>query len=88
MNNQLRERLATYAHNSWAGWMVWLFSKGTYNEDGSFTIEASWVARWRRQMHAAYWELPEAERESDRKEATRIMEIVVEHLNTDNELPL
>lgn len=71
-----REQLADYAHQAWAGWMRYLFTKGTMNEDGSFTIAADSVDRWIRQMGTAYTELPESEKESDRKEADEILAIV------------
>lgn len=88
MSGWLVERLATYAHNAWAGWMAYLFSKGTFNEDGTWTMPAWAVERWKRQMQASYRELPEEERESDRKEARQMIKIVVEHLTTPTEEPV
>lgn len=76
-NDDLREALAAYAHDeAWSGWMHWLFEKGTQNKDGTFTIEAFWVERWRRQMGTAYASLSETEKASDRTEADKIMAIV------------
>ena len=73
----ITERLAEYAHKAWAGWMDYLFEKSTKNDDGSVTIPASLVERWKRQAQTPYTELPESEKESDRKEADTMMEIII-----------
>jgi len=73
----LREALAAYSHDAaWAGWMQYQFSKGTLNEDGTWTMPAWAVERWTRQMTTAYADLPEAEKESDRAEADKMIAIV------------
>lgn len=72
-----RELLAAYAHNAWAGWMRYLFSKSISNADGSVTIPPELVQRWQRQMNTAYADLPDEERESDRQEADKILSIVI-----------
>ncbi len=72
----LREKLANYAHHAWSGWMEYLFKKGCYNTDGSFTIPKSFVERWSRQMHTPYSELSEQEKDSDRKEADEMLLIM------------
>lgn len=85
MNKFLVERLAAYAHNAWSGWMAYMLSKGTFNEDGTWTMPKWAVDRWRRQMQAAYSELPENEKESDRAEARQMIKLVAEHLTTADE---
>lgn len=72
----LLEALSDYAHMTWAGWMTYMFSKSTKNKDGSVTIPAELVERWSRQVGTPYWSLPENEKESDRAEARKILEIV------------
>jgi hypothetical protein len=78
----VREQLADYAHAAWAGWMEYLFSKcapGTDGDefaDGSLVIPPWAVERWKRQAATAYTDLPEQEKESDRKEADRMLAIV------------
>lgn len=75
--NDLREALAAYSHDSaWAGWMKYQFSKGQFNPDGTWTMPAALVDRWRRQMETLYVMLPEAEKASDRKEADEMLAIV------------
>lgn len=71
-----RERLADYAHAAWAGWMKYMFQKSEHNlVEGTVTIPAPLVNRWMRQMNTPYAELPESEKESDRLEADRMIEI-------------
>lgn len=72
----MREALAEYAHQAWSGWMDYLFSKSQVNDDGTVTLPAWAVERWKRQVATPYAELPESEKESDRAEADRMLEIV------------
>ena len=74
--NDKREKLAEYAHDSWSGWMQYLFDKSDINEDCSVTIPPELVTRWGRQMNTAYLELPENEKESDLAEADKILAII------------
>lgn len=69
-----RERLAAYAHDAWAGWMRYMFSK-CVDHDGESVIPQWAVERWTRQMMTAYQDLPEGEKESDRAEADKILAI-------------
>jgi hypothetical protein len=69
------EELASYAHNSWRGWMNYMFSKCISNPDGSMTIPTNSVERWTRQMNTPYNKLPEDEKKSDRVEAVKIQSI-------------
>jgi len=75
IDNEMREALAEYAHDSWSGWMKYLAEKTTFNADGTATIPAWAVTRWNRQMHTPYADLPEPEKESDRVEADKIIAI-------------
>lgn len=71
--NALRENAADLAHQQWAGWMRYLFSKCHELPDGSLVIPPGCVARWARQMATEYCDLPDGEKESDRLEADRIL---------------
>ena len=73
-----REQLAEYAHGAWSGWMAYLFEKSSFNSDGTVTIPVWAVERWKRQSETAYVNLPENEKESDRKEADLMLEIIGE----------
>lgn len=74
----MREKLAEYAHDAWAGWMKYLFEKSVKNKDGSVTIPGELVKRWERQIATPYRELSENEKNSDRDEADKMMIIVLE----------
>jgi hypothetical protein len=79
LSDNVREALAQYAHDTaWSGWMRYLFSKCTINEDGSVTMPAWAVERWTRQMNTPYVDLPESERASDREQADMIIAKIVQ----------
>lgn len=72
----IREILADLCHRQWSGWMKYLFSKGTFNEDGTWTIPSWAVERWDRQMKTPYAQLSESEQESDRTEADKFLGVL------------
>jgi len=72
----LREQLASIQHEVWVNWMKYLFSTCTENPDGSFVIPADKARRWHGQIATPYQELSEAEKDSDREQADRILEIL------------
>ncbi len=82
--SELREKLAALAHEQWSGWMRHLFSKcealpGTTTDDFKIrpVVIPLWaVTRWMRQMRAPYVDLSEEEKESDRKEADRVLALL------------
>lgn len=77
-DEELREKLAEYAHEAWSGWMKYMFDKTLpeklYNGE---VIPRDLVKRWQRQMNTPYAELSEEEKESDRLKADRMLEIVM-----------
>lgn len=74
--NDLREELAQLAHEQWLGWMAYLFAKSTLNEDGTATIPRWAVERWMRQVKTSYHDLPDNEKQSDKEEADKVLEIL------------
>jgi hypothetical protein len=76
---ELREALASYAHQTWSGWMQYLFEKSHWNHDGTVTIPRWAVERWRRQSDTNYADLPKNEKESDREEADRMLILMLEY---------
>jgi hypothetical protein len=80
MNEQLIEYLADYAHTAWSGWMKYMFTKAKLNEDGSWTVPTWAVERWQRQMNTAYKQLPDADKQLDRQEAEKMLNIIGEFL--------
>ena len=86
----MREKLADYAHETWTGWMRHIFSvsrwqpvgmiEGTQMHNGDWVvIIPAWAVRnWTRQMAISYSHLSESEKDLDRAEADKILEIVRE----------
>lgn len=72
----MREHLADLSHEIWSHWMRWVFTTGKFNEDGSWTMPASLVVRWQRQMNLRYSELSELEKQSDREQADKILNLI------------
>lgn len=70
------EKLADLAHKSWSGWMEHLFEKSESNEDGTVVIPKELVERWKRQIETKYEDLSDDEKESDRKEARKVLKIL------------
>lgn len=85
MTYETREELAALAHEQWTGWMQYLFSKCAFNSDGIATIPAWAVERWQRQAKTPYAELPELEKESDRAEADKVLNLMRRQEVTDAE---
>ena len=75
----LREQLAELAHEQWTGWMRHLYSKCQTSGNGDYMlIPKLWWTRWLRQMDTRFGDLSDAEKESDRKEADRVLALLVE----------
>jgi len=74
--DEFTERLAALCHSQWSGWMEYLFSQGSFNGDGTWTMPAWAVERWTRQMETDYAELSESEKNSDRAEAAKFLELI------------
>lgn len=77
-HDTLREKLAEAAHDSWCGWMKYLFCKTLEVGDGCEEIQRIEVDRWKRQMDTPYADLSEREKESDRAEADKVLAILRE----------
>jgi hypothetical protein len=86
VSNELREKLAELAHQQWTGWMEYLFGNcrpgtarlddGTEIGNGTMVIPQWAVERWRRQMQTPYAELSESDKNSDRKEADKVLALL------------
>lgn len=76
----MREALAALAHEQWSGWMRYMFGKCQSNEDGSITIPAGYARALLHQINTPYAELSEAEKNSDREEADRVMACISEQM--------
>lgn len=83
-----REKLAALAHEQWSGWMRYMFNRcarqviNNYYDNTKEVIIPGWaVERWTRQMNTPYEDLPEEEKESDRNEADRVIQLIKESNN-------
>ncbi len=70
------EKLADLQHKIWSHWMKYLFEVSTQNKDGSVTIPAEKVARWKRQMNTEYDELSSGEQKSDIEQAIKVINLI------------
>lgn len=75
----MREELASLVHELWSEWIHYVASKSTFNLDGSMTISAWAVRRRERQMNTSYADLTEEEKDSDRREADRILALFIDY---------
>ena len=76
MDKKIIEKLADFEHDRWSRWQKHVFSKCIKNNDGSCTIPKEYVDRWERQIMTSFNDLSEEEKESDRIEAKRILEVL------------
>lgn len=80
----LREDLSDYAHESWAGWMKYMFRTFTGvkrgDRDVTLNLPVEVYDRWTRQMNTPYAYLSDGEKDSDRREADQIIKIVQKHV--------
>lgn len=70
------EDVAAMQHDIWSHWMRWMFTQGVLHPDGSWTMPAAKVERWKRQMETDYAQLTEAEKESDREQADKVLGVI------------
>lgn len=73
---EMMEQLASVEHDRWSGWMKYMFSKGTFNSDGTWTMPKWAVERWVRQMSTPYENLSAEEKESDRVEVRKTLAVL------------
>jgi hypothetical protein len=71
----LREAIADHAHRVWTKWLSYMFGKGVFNDNGTWTLPKDFVDRWTAQMSRKYKELSEQEKESDRRIADQYLAI-------------
>lgn len=78
----LREQLAAYAHETWSGWMRYMFDFDRCSKcddstdvlDLPLRVPAVLVERWQRQMEISYVDFPEDQK--DRTQADKILAIM------------
>ena len=65
--------------------MDYLFSGSRFDSDGRAIIPKDLVSRWRYQIDTDYIDLPEEMKESDRKEADKILTIISEFMKKEKD---
>jgi len=70
------DKVAAIQHEIWSHWIKYLFEVSVPNKDGSVTIPAQKVERWKRQMETAYEDLSEKEKQSDIEQALKVIGIL------------
>lgn len=74
---ELREKLADIEHQRWSDWMSYLFKRCGCPKNGEdAVIPAEWADRWGIQMNTDYSELTEKEKDSDREQVDRYLDLV------------
>lgn len=68
------EKLADKQHEIWAHWMKYLFTQGEL-KNGNFTIPKEKVDRWKKQLKTNYKDLTESEKESDREQVRKFINL-------------
>ena len=72
----MKYKLAVLVHTQWSNWMKYIFSKGTFNPDGTWTMPKWAVERWTRQMTTHFDNLSRGEQNTDFAETEKFMEVV------------
>lgn len=80
----MREELAALMHGIWCGWRCYVVARSTFNSDGTMTTPAWAVKRWGRQINTPYDELSEKEKDSDRHQADKVLELFARRLLIPN----
>lgn len=70
------ELIADVQHEIWSKWMRHLFKVSQGWIDGSVSIPADKVNRWKYQMNTPYYELSENEKDSDRHQADLVIRAI------------
>lgn len=77
IEKELLESLADKQHEIWAHWMKYMFSCGTTDQNGNWTMPADKVERWSRQMNTPYADLTDKEKESDRDQVKKFEYLII-----------
>lgn len=60
-----KKKMAEIQHDIWSHWMRFMFSCGTFDENGDWVMPKQKAERWQRQMNTKYQDLSEKEQQSD-----------------------
>lgn len=75
------ELIAKVQHQIWAHWMNHVFTNcGHTDTNGNFVIKEQFVGRWKSQICKDYEELSSTEQASDRRQAWKIIDAILNRL--------
>ena len=77
MNDEIREQLASYAHAAWGSYMAYFLNK-CRRANGVYLVDPAYADALIRQINTPYDDLSEAEKNSDREEADKMLHIIGE----------
>ncbi len=77
-------KIANLLHEIWSHWMRYLFEVSLHNEDGTVTIPADNVKRWKRQMSTKYVDLSTDEQKSDLEQAQKVVAVINDDFGSKN----
>ncbi len=72
----LLERLASIEHERWSHWQRYLHDQGDRRDDGSLLLSGDLIERWEKQIATDYADLSDQEKESDREQVRRYLEVI------------
>ena len=75
---ELREKIAAIQHDIWAHWVKYLFQV-TSRQGGEHIIDYNTARQWDRQILTPYDRLSEREKESDRDQADKVLNVLREY---------
>lgn len=77
--NSLLEEVSDKVHNVWMNWMEYFLKQSCHSRQAAtieINVDIKTWNRWMRQMKTPYEDLPENEKESDRKIAQKYIKII------------
>jgi len=74
--NMVKEELAALCHKQWSGWIRYLFELSTLSPQGNCIIPRSLYKRWYRQVNTNYRDLSEEEKDKDRRQADKFIQLL------------
>lgn len=72
----LLERLASIEHERWSHWQRYVHDQGERSSNGGLVLSKDLIERWERQIATDYADLSDQEKESDREQVRRYLEVI------------
>jgi hypothetical protein len=76
VTDKILEAVSEQCHKQWSGWTEHFLSKTKECCSEHISMDVTWIDRWRKQIATPYADLTEEEKESDRREARKILEAI------------